>query len=32
MAAFDRSIELDPVLRGLVKARALQLNGCVYCI
>jgi AhpD family alkylhydroperoxidase len=32
MAAFDRSIELDPVLRELVKIRASQLNGCAYCI
>jgi AhpD family alkylhydroperoxidase len=32
MAAFDRSIELDSVLRELVKIRASQLNGCAYCI
>ncbi len=32
MAAFDRSIELDPSLRELVKIRASQLNGCAYCI
>ncbi len=32
MAAFDRSIEFDPVLRELVKIRASQLNGCAYCI
>jgi AhpD family alkylhydroperoxidase len=32
MAAFDRSIELDPALRELVKIRASQLNGCAYCI
>jgi AhpD family alkylhydroperoxidase len=32
MAAFDRSIELDPMLRELVKIRASQLNGCAYCI
>jgi AhpD family alkylhydroperoxidase len=32
MAAFDRSIELDPVLRELVKIRASQINGCAYCI
>jgi AhpD family alkylhydroperoxidase len=32
MAAFDRSIELDPALRELVKVRASQLNGCAYCI
>jgi AhpD family alkylhydroperoxidase len=30
--AFDRAIELDPVLRELVKIRASQLNGCAYCI
>lgn len=32
MATFDRSIELDSVLRELVKIRASQLNGCAYCI
>ena len=32
MAAFDRSIEVDPVLRELVKIRASQINGCAYCI
>jgi len=32
MAAFDRSVELDPALRELVKIRASQLNGCAYCI
>jgi len=32
MAAFDRSIELDPVLRELIKIRASQLNGCAYCL
>lgn len=32
MAAFDRSIELDPTLRELVKIRASQTNGCAYCI
>jgi AhpD family alkylhydroperoxidase len=32
MAAFDRSIELEPTLRELVKVRASQLNGCAYCI
>ncbi len=32
MATFDRSIELDPMLRELVKIRASQLNGCAYCI
>jgi AhpD family alkylhydroperoxidase len=32
MAAFDRSIELDPQLRELIKIRASQLNGCAYCL
>jgi AhpD family alkylhydroperoxidase len=32
MAAFDRSIELDPALRELVKIRASQINGCAYWI
>jgi AhpD family alkylhydroperoxidase len=32
MAAFDRSITLDPQLRELVKIRASQLNGCAYCL
>jgi AhpD family alkylhydroperoxidase len=32
MAEFDRSIDLDPALRELVKIRASQLNGCAYCI
>ncbi|HEY1687533.1 MAG TPA: carboxymuconolactone decarboxylase family protein [Solirubrobacteraceae bacterium] len=32
MAGFDRSIELDPQLRELVKIRASQINGCAYCI
>ena len=32
MAAFDRSIELDPSLRELVKIRASQVNGCAYCV
>ncbi len=32
MVAFDRSIELDPVLRELIKIRASQLNGCAYCL
>jgi AhpD family alkylhydroperoxidase len=32
MAAFDRSLELDPALRELVKIRASQLNGCAYCV
>jgi AhpD family alkylhydroperoxidase len=32
MAAFDRSIDLDPVLRELIKIRASQINGCAYCL
>ena len=32
MVALDRSIELDPRLRELVKLRASQLNGCAFCI
>jgi AhpD family alkylhydroperoxidase len=32
MAAFDRSIELDPALRELVKIRASIVNGCAFCI
>ena len=32
MVAFDRSIELEPALRELVKIRASQLNGCAYCL
>ena len=32
MAAFDRSIDLDPALRELIKIRASQLNGCAYCL
>lgn len=34
-AAVDRSLRegpLDPVVRELVKIRASQLNGCVYCL
>ena len=32
MAAFDRSITLDPELRELVKTRASMINGCAYCV
>ena len=32
MVAFDRSIDLDPVLRELLKVRASQINGCAFCI
>lgn len=28
----DAGIELDPVLRELVKIRASQINGCAYCL
>ena len=31
MAAFDRSIKLDPKLLELVRIRASQINGCAYC-
>jgi AhpD family alkylhydroperoxidase len=32
MDAFDRSIDLEPRLRELVRIRASQLNGCAYCL
>jgi AhpD family alkylhydroperoxidase len=32
ISALDRSVELDPALRELLKIRASQLNGCAYCI
>jgi len=32
MRALDASIQLDPVLRELIKIRASQLNGCAYCL
>jgi len=32
MDAFDRSIDLDPRLRELVRIRVSQLNGCAYCL
>jgi AhpD family alkylhydroperoxidase len=32
MAAFDRSIELEPVVKELVKIRASQINGCAFCL
>jgi AhpD family alkylhydroperoxidase len=32
LAALDRSVELDPVLRELVKIRVSQINGCAYCL
>lgn len=32
MSAFDRSVELDPQLRELVKVRASIVNGCAFCV
>jgi AhpD family alkylhydroperoxidase len=32
MAHFDHAIDLDPVLRELVKLRASVLNGCAFCV
>jgi AhpD family alkylhydroperoxidase len=32
MAALEREIKVEPVLRELVKLRASILNGCAYCI
>jgi AhpD family alkylhydroperoxidase len=32
MDAFDRSIDLEPRLRELIRIRASQLNGCAYCL
>jgi AhpD family alkylhydroperoxidase len=32
MLAVERSIDLEPPLRGLVKVRASQINGCAFCI
>lgn len=32
MAAFDRSIMLEPRLRELIKIRASQMNGCAFCL
>jgi AhpD family alkylhydroperoxidase len=32
MFRLERSIELDPVIRELVKIRASQINGCAFCI
>jgi AhpD family alkylhydroperoxidase len=32
MVALEQEIELDPVVRELVKLRASILNGCAYCI
>ena len=32
MIALEQEIELEPVVRALVKLRASILNGCAYCI
>jgi AhpD family alkylhydroperoxidase len=32
MAALEHEIEVEPVVRELVKLRASMLNGCAYCI
>lgn len=32
MGRLDRSIELDPTVRNLVKIRASVLNGCAFCV
>jgi len=32
MVALEQEIELDPVVRELIKVRASILNGCAYCI
>jgi AhpD family alkylhydroperoxidase len=32
MIALETSVELEPMLRHLVKIRASQINGCAYCI
>ena len=32
MDAFDRSIDVEPRLRELIRIRASQLNGCAYCL
>jgi AhpD family alkylhydroperoxidase len=32
IAALDRSVDLDPRLRELVRVRASQVNGCAYCV
>jgi AhpD family alkylhydroperoxidase len=32
MDAYTKSTDLDPKLRELVKFRASQINGCVYCL
>lgn len=30
--ALDESVDFDPALRELVRLRASQINGCVFCI
>jgi AhpD family alkylhydroperoxidase len=30
--ALDRSVDLDPTIRELVRIRASQINGCSYCV
>ena len=32
LVALEREIQIDPVLRELVKLRASIVNGCAYCI
>jgi AhpD family alkylhydroperoxidase len=32
MDTFDRSIDLEPRLRELIRIRVSQLNGCAYCL
>jgi AhpD family alkylhydroperoxidase len=32
LEAATRKVSLEPVLLDLVRARASQLNGCVYCV
>jgi AhpD family alkylhydroperoxidase len=32
MVRVEERIKLDPPLRGLVKVRASQLNGCAFCV
>ena len=32
MAALEQEIEVEPIVRELVKVRASIVNGCAYCI
>jgi AhpD family alkylhydroperoxidase len=32
MVRVEERIDLDPVIRSLVKLRASQINGCAFCI